>query len=241
MQLFLVRFDRDLCTISADSSGALLHRRGYRLATAKAPLRETLAAALLLAMEYDGSVPLVDPMCGAGTIAIEAALIARRIAPGLARSFSCERWPDAPHPVVRGAALGRAGANPRVRAVGDRRERPGRRRCGGRAGERRARGRCGGPGDPAWRALRHRAAEGPGLLLTNPPYGARLGASAEIRNLYAQFGNVARAKCDGWTLAFLSADRAMESQVKLQLREALRFRNGGIPVRLMCAEVPARA
>ena len=76
------------------------------------------------------------------------------------------------------------------------------------------------------------------MLLTNPPYGVRASSGAEVRNLYAQLGNVARAKCAGWTLAFLSADRAMESQVKLKLRESLKFKNGGIPVRLMSADVP---
>src|SRR5438445_8998179 len=70
-QLVLARFDRDVCTVSADSSGALLHRRGYRLAQAQAPLRETLAAAMLLAARYDTTQPLLDPMCGSGTIAIE--------------------------------------------------------------------------------------------------------------------------------------------------------------------------
>lgn len=92
-QRFVVRFDRDVCTISADSSGELLHRRGYRLATAKAPIRETIAAGVLLALGYDGTAPLMDPMCGSGTFAIEAALIARNIAPGINRSFACEAWP----------------------------------------------------------------------------------------------------------------------------------------------------
>ena len=77
-----------------DSSGALLHRRGYRQDAAKAPLRETLASALLLACEWDGAVPLVDPMCGSGTIPIEAALLARRIPPGWRRRFAFERWPE---------------------------------------------------------------------------------------------------------------------------------------------------
>ncbi|MFI5244691.1 MAG: hypothetical protein ACHQQR_05650, partial [Gemmatimonadales bacterium] len=81
---------------------------------------------------------------------------------------------------------------------------------------------------------------GRGLLVTNPPYGARVRAGGEVRNLYAQLGNVARAKCPGWTIAFLSADRAMEAQLKLPLEEALRFRNGGIPVRLMRATLPSR-
>jgi putative N6-adenine-specific DNA methylase len=81
-QLFVVRIAHDVCTISADSSGELLHRRGYRKAIAKAPLRETLAAAMIAGTEWDSSMPLVDPMCGAGTIAIEGAMIARNIAPG---------------------------------------------------------------------------------------------------------------------------------------------------------------
>ena len=82
--LFIVRIVNDQCEISADSSGELLHRRGYRKEVAKAPLRETLAAAMVLASGWDGrrGEPLLDPLCGSGTIPIEAALIARGIAPG---------------------------------------------------------------------------------------------------------------------------------------------------------------
>jgi putative N6-adenine-specific DNA methylase len=238
-QLFLVRFAHDVCTISADSSGELLHRRGYRLATAKAPLRETLAAAMLLALDYDGSVPLMDPMCGAGTIAIEAALLARRIAPGIARAFACERWPGAP--VSRFAecrARAHAEILPRAGSaiVASDRDAGGAaatlanaERAGVSADIEVRRGALSGIAPPAGR----------GLLVTNPPYGVRASAGGEVRNLYAQFGNVARAKCAGWTIAFLSADRAMEAQLKLPLKEALRFKNGGIPVRLMRAQVPA--
>src|SRR5690606_29970041 len=99
-QLLIVRVHRDRFTLSADTSGALLHRRGYRLATAKAPLRETLAAAMLLAGGWDRRSPLVDPFCGSGTIPIEAALLARRIPPGLSgpdhapRRYAFRRWPD---------------------------------------------------------------------------------------------------------------------------------------------------
>src|SRR5262249_6616991 len=85
---------RDDCTISTDSSGPLLHRRGYRVDGGKAPLRETLAAALLLAGEWDGTTPVVDPFCGSGTIPIEAALLARRMPPGWNRRFAFERWPS---------------------------------------------------------------------------------------------------------------------------------------------------
>src|SRR6185437_1808815 len=88
--LVIVRVAHDTCLLSADSSGDLLHRRGYRFQTAKAPMRETLAAAMLLASEWDGRAPLVDPFCGSGTIPIEAALIARRIPPGARRRFAFE-------------------------------------------------------------------------------------------------------------------------------------------------------
>src|SRR2546427_10819675 len=93
-QLFLARFEHDVCTVSVDSSGALLHQRGWRGPQAKAPLRETLAAALLLGAGFTGEEPLCDPLCGSGTIAIEAALIAMRRAPGIARAFAFQCWPE---------------------------------------------------------------------------------------------------------------------------------------------------
>lgn len=92
-QLFVARFDRDLCTVSADSSGALLHQRGWRASGGHAPLRETLAAAVLRAAGYRGAEPLLDPLCGSGTIAIEGALVARRRAPGIGRRFAFQDWP----------------------------------------------------------------------------------------------------------------------------------------------------
>src|SRR3954451_24030151 len=85
-QLFLARLERDVCTVSVDCSGALLHQRGYRGPQAKAPLRETLAAALLLAAGFRGEEALCDPFCGSGTIPIEAALIALRRAPATGRA-----------------------------------------------------------------------------------------------------------------------------------------------------------
>jgi putative N6-adenine-specific DNA methylase len=234
-QLFLVRFQNDVCTISVDSSGELLHRRGYRLATAKAPLRETLAAAMLLAAKYDGSVPLMDPMCGAGTIAIEAALIARRVAPGVSRGFSCEQWPGAPVKTfaeLREAA--RAEARPGAPSVIVASDRD----AGAAAATLSNAERAGVAGDLEIRrgALTGiTPPAGPGLLIMNPPYGVRASAGADVRNLYAQIGNVARKQAAGWTVAFLAADRTMEAQVKLPLVELLKFKNGGIPVRLMIA------
>ena len=238
-QLFLVRFQNDVCTISVDSSGELLHRRGYRLATAKAPLRETLAAAMLLAAGYDGSAPVMDPMCGAGTIAIEAALIARRIAPGLSRTFACEQWPGAPlnnFAELRAAAhAGTLARAPSPIVASDR-------DAGAATATLANAERAGVAGDIE---VRRGALSGiipppgNGLVIANPPYGVRASSGTDVRNLYAQLGNVARTKCAGWTLAFLSADRAMDAQVKLPLVESLKFKNGGIPVRLMQGEIPA--
>lgn len=238
-QLYLVRFVRDVCTISADASGELLHRRGYRLATAKAPIRETLAAAMLLALGYDGGAPLVDPMCGSGTIAIEAALIARRVAPGLDRSFACERWPGAPAPAfaaLRDAARG--GALPRAPAPIVASDRDAGAIAAAVANATRA--SVGADLEIVCRPLSALAPPaGTGLVLVNPPYGDRIGDAGALRNLYAQLGNVLRAQCPGWTLAMVSADRALEQQVRLRFDEVLRFKNGGIAVRLVRATVPS--
>src|SRR6476661_4693763 len=101
-QEFVVRLFRDQCTISADASGGLLHRRGYRLETAKAPLRETLAAAMLAGAGWTARAPLLDPLCGSGTIPIEAAMLARRIPPGIARRFAFQCWPGFDEPAWTG-------------------------------------------------------------------------------------------------------------------------------------------
>ncbi|MFN8040501.1 MAG: hypothetical protein U0Q07_14910 [Acidimicrobiales bacterium] len=109
--LVVVRGVHDRFTISVDSSGAPLHRRGWRRAVAKAPLRPTVAAALLLASGWDPATPLVDPFCGSGTITIEAARLARRLPPATERAFAFEAWPDVEHGTwasVRGEARSRA-------------------------------------------------------------------------------------------------------------------------------------
>lgn len=89
----LVGILKDTVTVSIDTSGVGLHKRGYRVQGHLAPLKETLAAALILISRWQSKIPLIDPMCGSGTIAIEAALIGRNIAPGLSRSFAFESWP----------------------------------------------------------------------------------------------------------------------------------------------------
>jgi len=92
-QTIFVRIDNDQCTISMDSSGELLHKRGYRVKSTAAPLRETIAAGCLLHCNWSGETPLWDPFCGSGTFPIEAALIAANIPPGRQRRFSFMNWP----------------------------------------------------------------------------------------------------------------------------------------------------
>lgn len=240
-QLVVIRFLRDECTVSIDASGALLHQRGYRQALAKAPLRETIAAALLAAAGWRGDAPLLDPFCGSGTIPIEAALQARRIPPGIAnpelapRAYAFEKWPghdaaawarcvtDARAAVLPQATVGIVAAD----------------RHGGAITAARANAeRAGVAADIEFRRQAVDAAAvpaGAGWLVTNPPYGVRVGERRELFATYAALGRLAR-RAQGWTVAFLSADPGLEAAVGLPLRQLLATRNGGIAVRLLAVE-----
>jgi putative N6-adenine-specific DNA methylase len=245
-QLFVVRFLRDRCTVSVDSSGELLHRRGYRQATAKAPLRETLAAALLLASGWDGDAPLLDPLCGSGTIPIEGALLARRIPPGLAsatrepRRFAFQEWPD--HDEKLWSAVverGRDGILERAPVPIHASDRD----AGAIEAAHANAARAGVEADLELSVRALSAADPPpgaGWLVTNPPYGVRVGEAGRVRDLYAALGRLARERLAGWTVALLSADRALEAQVGIPLAEKLATRNGGIPVRVVAGRVPGR-
>ena len=237
-QLFIVRFDRDVCTVSADTSGALLHRRGYRQAIAKAPLRETLAAAMLRGAGWMGRTPLVDPMCGSGTIAIEAALIARRIPPGLTRSFAFLSWPDAEverwTELLEHAHRQMLKVSPVKIAASDR-------DAGAVEAARSNAARANVAQDVELTVQSISAAAalagGPGAIITNPPYGERIGDTEGIRNLYAQMGNVSRKNFAGWTFGMLSPDKGLDAQTRLDLDERFKTTNGGIPVRFVAGVV----
>jgi putative N6-adenine-specific DNA methylase len=236
-QLFVVRVFRDVVTISADGSGALLHRRGYRRDPAKAPLRETLAAAMLLGAGYDGGAPLVDPFCGAGTIPIEAALLARRVAPGLRRAFAFERWPSFEGEAwreVKAAAEARVLARAPAAITGSDRD------AGAIGAARSNAARAGVEADIAFRRAAVSALEppaGPGFLVTNPPYGVRIGERDALRDLFARLGQVARARCPGWTVALLAAHAEHARATGLALEPVWRSTNGGTRVRLVTGPV----
>ncbi len=231
-QLFIVRLAHDNCVVSVDSSGQLLHRRGYRQATGKAPLRETLAAAMLIGSGWDSAATLIDPLCGSGTIPIEAALIARRIPPRMNRAFAFQNWPSYESAEWE-SLVGKS--RDEIRPA------PGR-IMGSDRDEGAVKSAC----HNAQRAgvsenvlLEVRAISdvdfpvGNGSVVTNPPYGVRIGERGPLRNLYAQLGKTLRSRAHGYTIGLLSADTMLESALDIPLAEVFRAKNGGIPVRFL--------
>lgn len=237
VQRFLVRIVNDQLILSVDTSGGLLHRRGYRRDSAKAPIRETLAAAMLLASEWDGAVPLVDPLCGSGTVLIEAALLARRIPPGWRRRFAFENWPEF-KPNVWDYVRGEAGKAMRDRAavpiVAADRDAGAVEACAANAE------RAGVSGDLSMvrAALTTTLSDPdvtalpPGLVLTNPPYGVRVGESGRLRDLYASLGNAMRGPLAHWSLGFVTSDPALAAATGLPARPILDTSTGGLRIRL---------
>lgn len=174
----VARMDRDRCTISLDTSGEALHRRGWRLQTAKAPLREDLAHALLLASGWDRQSPLVDPLCGSGTIAIEAVALARGLAPGRLRSFAFEhtRLMDRPSwTTVQNESLARPLPAPIVARD---------RNPGAVEATRGNASRAGVASDLQIEQadLEHAALPSGATVVTNPPYGQRIAGPNAIQH-----------------------------------------------------------
>lgn len=237
-QLVLARFEDDRCLLSVDSSGELLHRRGYRLDAVPAPLRETLAAGLLFLLRWDGTRPLVDPMCGSGTLAIEGALLARRLPPSCGRDFAFMQWPGfrAGHwqvLVSEAATQVRPSGPPILGADLDPAAIAAARGNAGRAGVLDAIEFRSGDATGLVPPLKVPA----GLLLCNPPYGARLSPGGDLPALYRAWGESCRSNFAGWKLAFLCPDPRLAQATGLPLRAIAELINGGLPVTLYAAEL----
>lgn len=246
-QMIVVRLEHDMCTISVDSSGVLLHRRGWRQAVAKAPLRETLAAAMLAGCGWHRDMPLLDPFCGSGTIGIEAALMARNIAPGLSRAFALESWPGADAAVFAEHRLAlRRAVKTSAHAPIVLRDRDAgaitatianAERAGVTADIDVARG--------ALTTTELGAIAPSGLVLTNPPYGMRVSESADLRPLFARLGDVVRegstanvSEAGAWSLGlFMPPEKVLLGQLQMPQEIVFRTSNGGIPVALIKAAV----
>jgi 23S rRNA (guanine2445-N2)-methyltransferase / 23S rRNA (guanine2069-N7)-methyltransferase len=233
---------RDLATLSVDLSGDSLHRRGYRGPQGAAPLKENLAAAVLLragwpALAHCGAVGFVDPMCGSGTLPIEAALIACDAAPGLLRErFGFVGWRG--HDLAlwqrlrAEAQARRAAANVRELVMAGYDRDPAAVRAA-RANTARA-----GVADLVSIAQADLASLPPapvarGLICANPPYGERLGAVDELAPLYAQLGAVLRERYRGWRAAVLTGHPPLGRELGICAKRTHRLFNGPIECRLL--------
>jgi putative N6-adenine-specific DNA methylase len=233
-QLFIVRVVRDEFTISADASGDLLHMRGYRQEIGKAPLRETLAAALLLGAGWTGATPLLDPFCGSGTIPIEGALIARKIAPGIARRFAFMRWAifhERTWDALVGEAQAGALASSPVEIRGSDRD-------AGAVSAASANAERAGVSADVHLDVCALSAVAPsddvgGLVATNPPYGVRIGETRALRDLYARFGQVMRERLPTWSAAMYCPTAKLAAQTGLSWRPLFRTSNGGIRIQAL--------
>jgi len=237
-------------TLGIDLAGESLHRRGYRRDVGHAPLKENLAAALLVragcpALTRQGA-PLVDPLCGAGTLLIEAAMMAADLAPNLMRErFGFHGW--AGHDEAAWHELKREA---------EARASIGRRRCRSRfygfdqspAALSAAKSNAMRAGIPALIELKgaglgdlERPAglpEASGLVITNPPYGERLGELPELVTLYARLGERVRAAFPGWQLAVFTANPDLGHRIGLRAHKQYALRNGPLEAKLLLMAVP---
>jgi len=211
----LLRIEKDICTFSVDSSGEPLHKRGHKAAVAKAPMRETMAAMFLRECGYDGSEPVLDPLCGSGTLVIEAAEVALGLPPGRSRHFAFEQlagfdaelWQQMRGDTHTGAAEGTFFGSDRNTGAVE----------ASIANAERA-----GVADIA--RFQHRAvsdikppADPPGLVITNPPYGARIGDEKRLRSLYGSLGKVLMSRFSGWRVGIVTSNAALARATRLPL------------------------
>lgn len=203
----MARIEDDLVTFSLDTSGEPLHRRGYKEAVGKAPMRETLAALFLRQCGYDGREPVLDPMCGSGTFPIEAAEIATGRHPGRARRFAFEdmaafesvAWAAMSHPAgARETPLRFFGFDRDAGAV----------RMASQNAE-----RAGVDGITQFTcqplSALTRPDGPPGLVMVNPPYGARIGNRKLLFGLYASLGDVLKREMKGWRVGLVTSDAGL--------------------------------
>lgn len=220
---------RDIATLTIDTSGAGLHKRGYRQSGSGAPLRETLAAALILIARWQPGITLIDPMCGSGTIPIEAALIGHNIAPGMNRNFAAEEWPTVPKTLWHEArrethdlldssqTLDLSGTDINPAAIKNARV---------NAAE-------AGVEDLIHFQIRPlselSSKKKYGKVICNPPYGERLGDLLEVENLYQEMGRIYKA-LDTWSWYTLTAYDNFERLFSKRASKRRKLYNGNIKV-----------
>ena len=226
---------RDQAVLSLDSSGESLHKRGYRTILSRAPLNESLAAALIFLTGWQGHTAFADPLCGSGTLPIEAAWMALRRPPGLTRrrfgfqgwmDFDVELWAElrdeARQGVLRELQTPIAGSDIRRDAITFSIN------CACAAG--------------IGRLVRFERrdvrdfqppAGSPGTIICNPPYGQRIGDEKALRDLYRTLGEVFRQRCAGWSVCVFTGNAALARYIGLEPLEQVPLFNGKIPCRLL--------
>ena len=232
----MVRIEDDLVTISIDTTGESLHKRGFKEAVSKAPMRETMAALFLRQCGYTGTEPVLDPMCGSGTFVIEAAEIALGLLPGRERNFAFELLPSFDPKAF--AALRTPPAPRQTDLVfhGSDRD-PGAIRM---AVENAARA-----GVAAVTRFEQKAIEDleappgpPGLIILNPPYGTRIGNKAPLVTLHRTLGMVLKTRFKGWRVGIVTADKNLAMATGLSFEPPLPpVLHGGIRVALYRAQL----
>jgi putative N6-adenine-specific DNA methylase len=232
-----VHLHRNVCTVSLDSSGDPLDRRGYRLERNEAPLRETLAAAVVALTGWDGSTPLADPMCGSGTIPIEAALFAGRVPPGLQRSFGFQRWLDY-DASLWDLLLKEAESGIRKLPVGLITGSDQDSRALNLAARNAAKAGFEGQLHFFNAALEAFQPEGDtGVVIINPPYGKRMGDEEELKELYCLIGDIMKKRCRGWTGYVLTGNLELAKYIGLKAARRFVLFNGAIECRLLKYEL----
>ncbi len=217
-------FSEDGPTLSIDTSGVGLHKRGYREEAGIAPLKETLAAALVLISRWKEDYTLVDPFCGSGTILIEAAMIMQNIAPGLFRKFVSESWPtigsDIYEQVKEGAE--RSIKNKNIKLIGY--DIDGRMLKIARSNSQKA-------GVSKYIEFQKRdfkqfsSSEKNAFIITNPPYGERLGEKREVEELYKYLG-MNKRKLDTWDFNILTSYEGFETPFGRKATKNRKLYNG---------------
>ena len=233
-----VHLNRDRAIVSLDSSGSSLHRRGYRPAVGKAPLKESLAAALIYLSGWQPTQAFCDPLCGSGTLPLEAALIGLNRAPGLFRDrFGFVSWPDfdgALWQTLRQQAQATQREALGVPIVGCDRDGEVIRQACTNAHNSRV------PDQVTFTEMDLAAVEAPansGIVLCNPPYGERLGKDADLGAFYKQLGDVFKQRFKGWTAFVLSGNKALAKSIGLKSSQRIPVYNGTLPCQLMKYEL----
>ncbi|OFW87017.1 MAG: RNA methyltransferase [Alphaproteobacteria bacterium RIFCSPHIGHO2_12_FULL_45_9] len=231
----MARIHHDICTISIDTSGESLHKRGFKESVNKAPMRENMAALFLQQCGYKGTESVFDPMCGSGTFVIEAAEIAMRLNPGRARHFAFEKLANFDLAAWEKMRSVERQISPDLRFYGSDRDEGAVRMSGENAAR---------AGVEKFTEFQQRSISDivpptsvPGLVIINPPYGTRIGDKSKLLPLYQTLGKVLHDRFSGWRVGLIATDTALAKATSLPFLPTTEpVQHGGLRVNLFRTE-----